>query len=170
MKKLLPLFALLLIFSSCHTRYIYKNKAEICDNICIEKVIIKHDSVHHYSVDTIFRSSNIDSLLFNAIIGAKEIIHDTIRIHDNNFNAEIVINNGELRAKILHYSDAVKEIIKTNTINISDSKQEVIKVPNPINEALKIKVKQLKWVILSLCLLLVICLGAWIVGKRIKLS
>ena len=146
--KLIFILLVAATLTSCHTRYIYKHKSEICGNICPERLEVQTDTVINVDIDTIFVNTGIDSLLFNAILSGNK--PDTIYVRDNNFDVQIIANSQELRARIMHLSDTLKILTKQTKTMTTTTKIETIKVPNPINDSLRIKARNRLMYILGL--------------------
>ena len=151
---ILSLF-LAVIFSGCHTRYVIKHKAEICNEICPEKVILINDTVETINFDTIWINNGIDSLLFNAVLSGNKK-PDTIFINDNSWQVRFIINEKLLNAKITHLSDSLMYLREKKQKVITKIDKQVIKIPNPEDEVLKRKAQNRGWIIVSILALIVL--------------
>ena len=155
MKKLLVFFIIAITGVGCHTRYICKHKAEICDNICPDKIVQITDTFTSVDIDTLYVSNGIDSLFFNAILSTNK--PDTIYIHDNNFTGSFIITEKRFIAQISHLSDTIKVLRQQKNRVITKIEEKTVKVPNPIDAKLQARAKIRLIIIIVLASIILIC-------------
>lgn len=144
-----------------------KRVDKICAT-CPTETTIRIDSVTINTIDTIYRTSKLDSLIFMSSIDLTKQI-DTVYFEDETWKASIYVTNNKLKAKIEHLSDSISTIIKTKETTVKQAEKQIIKVPVE-----KIVPKYNKWyyflLIWFVSSIVFICGWVWIQWEKGKIK
>lgn len=130
MKTIFQISLTLAIFFSLTSCISQKRVDKICQSgACPSETVIIKDTSYIERIDTIYRISAWDSILFMSSLNPEKII-DTIIIEDEFWRGQFIISKNDFKAKISHLQDSITNIVKTinSTSNSSEIKTvEVIK-------------------------------------------
>ena len=126
---------LMLGIASCTTQ---RDIDKVCSSgICPTEIVYKTDSIYIETIDTIYRTSQLDSLMFVSSLDFSRGT-DTIYFEDETWKGTFYVTQSKLKAKIEHLSDSISTIVKTKTIDKSSDKTitvvEIKEVDKPIRD------------------------------------
>lgn len=166
MKTIFQISLTLAIFFSLSSCISQKRFNKICQSgACPSESVIIHDTSYIETIDTIYRLSVWDSILFMSSFNPlKEI--DTIIIEDKFWRGQFIVSKNDFKAQISHLQDSISKIVKTieKSSNNSEIKTvEVIKlVDKPIRDKWYKFYCRFTWITISILLFI---LGLWIFRK-----
>lgn len=162
----IAIILMIALFTSCTTQ---RDIEKVCSSgLCPTEVIIQHDTSYIERIDTIYRMSAWDSLLFVSSLNPEKII-DTVIIEDQFWKGQFIISKNDFKAQISHLQDSITQIVKTveKTANNSEIKTVEVKVPVNVPKYNKFFYFLLIWFIVCIIILIIFALSKW---QKLKLK
>ena len=114
--KIILLSLIAVVLTSCVSQ---KRVTKICAT-CPTETIYRTDTLRTQTIDTVYKTSQLDSLIFISTIDLSKGV-DTIYFEDETWKAQLFVTNHKLKAKIEHLSDSIDNIVVIDRTEVNSS-------------------------------------------------